>query len=140
MNIDRKQLEALGAAPELVALPVDRKLRVALLMRLLAEALPEPAPKEAEGDLWADLMRQRWFPAGLRQEAEARRLLGIARYGRPLQADNGRDHLRDCLDEMLDGAVYAYAVGEYGLVGQILNSAAYVQRLMGTPASLRSIR
>lgn len=39
-------------------------------------------------------------------ELEKRKAFGIAKYGVTLQAGNGRDHLRDALDEVLDLAVY----------------------------------
>lgn len=45
--------------------------------------------------------------AALRDEIEARRVLGLARYGAPLQPHNGRDALKDLRDELLDGAAYA---------------------------------
>lgn len=39
-------------------------------------------------------------------ELEKRKAFGIAKYGVTLQAGNGRDHLQDALDEVLDLAVY----------------------------------
>ena len=39
-------------------------------------------------------------------DIEARRELGIRRYGTALQAHNGRDALRDAYEEALDLAVY----------------------------------
>lgn len=36
-----------------------------------------------------------------------RRRIGIARYGRPLQAHNGRDALRDLREELLDALAYS---------------------------------
>jgi hypothetical protein len=39
-------------------------------------------------------------------DVTARRELGIARYGTPLQPDNGRDALRDAYEEALDLAMY----------------------------------
>lgn len=40
------------------------------------------------------------------EELQQRKQLGIQRYGVPLQAHNGRDALRDALDEALDLVVY----------------------------------
>jgi hypothetical protein len=37
---------------------------------------------------------------------EARRDFGLAKYGTPLQANNGRDALVDALEEILDAAAY----------------------------------
>jgi hypothetical protein len=39
-------------------------------------------------------------------DIEARRALGISRYGVALQAGNGRDALRDAYEEILDCAAY----------------------------------
>ena len=41
----------------------------------------------------------------------ARREQGIERYGVPLQADNGRDHLTDALQEVVDARAYLEAAG-----------------------------
>ena len=40
------------------------------------------------------------------QDIEERREIGIARYGTPLQAHNGRDALRDAYEEALDLTCY----------------------------------
>lgn len=39
-------------------------------------------------------------------DIEARRLVGISRYGTALQPNNGRDSLRDAYEEALDLACY----------------------------------
>lgn len=39
-------------------------------------------------------------------DIEARKLVGIERYGTPLQAFNGRDALRDAYEEAIDLAMY----------------------------------
>lgn len=41
-----------------------------------------------------------------------RKRVGLERYGRPLQAFNGRDATRDLREELADGAVYARQVRE----------------------------
>ena len=56
----------------------------------------QPAPTEAKGDVWALVLA----------DMQERRLLGIERYGVPLQAHNGRDALVDAYQEALDLAVY----------------------------------
>ncbi len=43
----------------------------------------------------------------VRADLEQRELVGISRYGTPLQPHNGRDALRDLYEELLDGACYA---------------------------------
>lgn len=40
-------------------------------------------------------------------DIEERKLLGIERYGTPLQAHNGRNVLQDLYEELIDGAMYA---------------------------------
>lgn len=56
----------------------------------------QPPPVPSSGDTWklviADMID--------------RRDTGIARYGTPLQPDNGRDHLVDAYQEALDLCVY----------------------------------
>lgn len=56
----------------------------------------QPAPTAAAGDIWLDVIA----------DMEARRQVGIRRYGTPLQAGNGRDCLRDAYDEALDLVAY----------------------------------
>lgn len=40
-------------------------------------------------------------------DMQARKALGIKRYGQALQANNGRDALRDHYEELLDACAYA---------------------------------
>lgn len=40
------------------------------------------------------------------QAVLGRKDLGLSRYGTILQAGNGRDALKDLLDELIDGCVY----------------------------------
>ena len=74
---------------------------------------PQPLPVAAEGDVWAEILHD-LHPRDevLRGVATERRKQGIAKYGTPLQRDNGRDHRLDALQEALDGWVYAVAAGE----------------------------
>jgi hypothetical protein len=57
---------------------------------------PLPVPNDQE-DIQTQVIR----------DIEARRELGISRYGTALQAGNGRDALRDLYEELLDAAMYA---------------------------------
>jgi hypothetical protein len=51
----------------------------------------------------------------VRADLEQREQIGIARYGTPLQAHNGRDALRDAYEEALDLACYLrHAIEERG--------------------------
>jgi hypothetical protein len=56
----------------------------------------QPPPTEGEGDMWREVI----------EDMEVRRKVGILRYGRPLQAFNGRDALMDAYQESLDQTVY----------------------------------
>ena len=61
----------------------------------------QPLPVPGQGDIIAELI-------GLLEE---RRATGVRRYGRPLQAFNGRDASRDLEEELLDAAAYARQSG-----------------------------
>jgi hypothetical protein len=66
----------------------------------------QPAPRPGDGDVWAEVIPT--LPPEIRADAEARRQLGIERYGTPLQRGNGRDMAADGYQEALDGIAYAY--------------------------------
>jgi hypothetical protein len=70
--------------------------------------IPEPAPKRGTGDVWAEIIAEA-RPGPVRDLYVARREQGIAKYGTPLQRDNGRDHVTDAIQEALDGLAYARA-------------------------------
>ncbi len=57
---------------------------------------PEPPPKPGHGDIWKLVL----------EDMEARRQMGIAKYGTVLQAGNGRDPLTDAYQEAQDLCVY----------------------------------
>lgn len=57
---------------------------------------PPPRPDATGPDVWLLVLA----------DMEARRQLGIARYGVPLRPDNGRDNLIDAYQEALDLCVY----------------------------------
>lgn len=74
----------------------------------------QPAPTPGRGDMWANLIRWaegRHATPSLIERMKARRRLGIERYGTVLQADNGRDVVRDVLEETLDRMVYLEQLG-----------------------------
>lgn len=58
------------------------------------QALPLPA----DGPSMQDLVLA---------DIEARKAIGLQRYGQLLKADDGRDNLRDLYEELLDAAIYA---------------------------------
>ena len=80
----------------------------------LGALLPDqPPPTPGTGDVWRELIDA----AGdahpdLVPLMEERRQLGIDRYGQPLQRGDGRDHLADAKQELLDAAVYLWAAGQ----------------------------
>lgn len=57
----------------------------------------EPAPIPNDGPSMHDLVID---------DMRSRKQFGLAKYGTPLQAQNGRDPLRDAYEEVLDLAVY----------------------------------
>ena len=59
---------------------------------------PEPVPNDGPA-VWDLVMA----------DMHARDVLGRERYGTRLQPDNGRDHLVDAYQELLDAAVYLRA-------------------------------
>ncbi len=77
------------------------------------------APRLSEGDVWAEVIPT--LPPEIRADAEARRRLGIERYGLPLQRGNGRDMVLDGYQEALDGIAYAAGieVGDPATVDEI---------------------
>lgn len=71
-----------------------------------------PPPRPSTGDVWAEVLASplaRLVPAGVRADCRARRELGIARYGVPLQRGNGRDTGLDAYEEAADLLAYLYA-------------------------------
>lgn len=83
----------------------------------------QPLPQPGRGPLSHDtvISQLRWrYPTAavlesLCADVKARQELGISRYGRPLQAHNGRDVLLDLYEELLDGLAYcATAMEEFG--------------------------
>ena len=60
---------------------------------------PQPPPAASSGDVWSMVVK----------DMEARRQFGIDKYGTPLQVGNGRNHLIDLYQELLDAVVYLRA-------------------------------
>lgn len=91
---DEKSLETCKAAHPLK--PGERFAPPALPERAGRAGDINPLPGEGAGDMIGELIA----------ELEARRALGVKRYGRALQAFNGRDPFRDAADELLDQHAY----------------------------------
>jgi hypothetical protein len=85
----------------------------------------QPAPSGGTGDVWAEVLDRLpgWGLAHLRERCEARRALGIARYGHPVQRDRWpRERwASEGEDEALDLAVYRAA--EDGAPGERTRAA-----------------
>jgi transcriptional regulator with XRE-family HTH domain len=74
------------------------------------ELAPQPPPTNSTGDVWQELIDVE-PPGPIRDLMIARREQGIAKYGRPLGRENGRDHTADAIQEALDGTAYSTAAG-----------------------------
>jgi len=62
----------------------------------MSASKPEPMPAKGNQAVLPELI----------QDLQDRAEVGIAKYGTPLETNNGRDALMDCYQEMLDGAMY----------------------------------
>lgn len=67
---------------------------------------PLQAPKKGRGDVWLEVLND-WPEGGFKNVFRARRNMGIAKYGQPLQYEDGRDPVIDLFQELLDAVVYA---------------------------------
>jgi hypothetical protein len=72
---------------------------------------PEPAPRSGIGpDLWplvcTDLRADFSDIEAMCRDCMGRHEFGVAKYGKPLRKDNGRDAIVDAYQEALDCAVY----------------------------------
>ena len=85
--------------------------------------------REKDGTIWPSIIR----------EMEARRDVGLERYGQPLQANNGRVALRDLIEELLDAAVYARQVHEEATEGEIVVVADLIASSIDTAISLTQL-
>jgi hypothetical protein len=103
-RIDRNgQKSTIVTAPDGYVLTEDWNLAV----------VPQPPPKNTDGPaLWpmiiaelGDSETERFVAVDMLQRHE----LGMAKYGVPLVANNGRDHLADAYQEALDEVVYLRA-------------------------------
>ena len=85
------------------------------------QPLPVPNDGPSMHDLVGEDLVAMWPPrrvAVIIGDLQARKRLGLERYGSLLQAHNGRSALRDLYEELLDAAVYAKQVQEETVVAQ----------------------
>lgn len=86
----------------------------------------QAAPVPGEGDVWAELIadgeRRQSIPPRVLDLMRERRQVGIDRYGVPLQRGNGRDGMRDLLEELLDAVAYSALCGRpYGILVDLIS-------------------
>lgn len=85
------------------------------------QPLPVPNDGRSMHDLVGEDLVAMWPPrqvAVIIGDLQARKRLGLERYGSLLQAHNGRSALRDLYEELLDAAVYAKQVQEETVAAQ----------------------
>jgi hypothetical protein len=84
--------------------------------RAIAAIAAQPAPKRGYGDMWRQLidrlLAREQIDDATAAAMEARRTLGVEKYGTPLQAGNGRNVLADLEQELLDALVYSEQTAE----------------------------
>ena len=86
----------------------------------------QAAPIPGEGDVWAEVIadgeRRGSIPPRVLDLMRERRQVGIDRYGAPLQRGNGRDGLRDLLEELLDAVAYSALCGrQFGILVDLIS-------------------
>lgn len=75
----------------------------------------QAAPAEAPGDMWAQIIaraEQHGVRPSLIERMRQRRQQGIENYGRPLAPHNGRDAVRDVMEESLDRLAFLEQLAE----------------------------
>jgi hypothetical protein len=102
-------------------------------LQALAALQPEPPPTPGTGDVWLDVIERTTDPV-LRELYVARRAQGLARYGVPLQRDNGRDHLCDAVQEAVDLVVYLEAAAQRELQAEAEGLARAVWDVLASRA------
>lgn len=93
----------------------------------------QPDPEGGEGDCWLDLIDAAGEQHPFRERMLERRQVGIERYGQPLRRGDGRDEIRDLVEELLDGAVYAQRLGWGRLALHLLDLATISEGLRPPP-------
>ncbi len=88
--------------------------------------IQQQPPSPSTGDVWKLVIA----------DMEARREFGIAKYGTPVQVENGRDHLTDALQEALDLVVYLRAAIER----RRLETPTYAQMLASKDAEIKRLQ
>lgn len=103
----------------------------------------QPDPQPGHGDVWLDVIQEfeRKMPEHVRDDSpiakmlaamKERRALGFAKYGCPLQYNNGRDATIDAVQEALDGIAYSRQAGNR--VAEAYFLCALIELLGGSAA------
>ena len=121
----RAQIEASQRLNLPASLDASDALR---LLEMAERAGPrrQAAPVPGEGDVWAEVIadgeRRGSIPPRVLDLMRERRQVGIDRYGVPLQRGNGRDGLRDLLEELLDAVAYSALCGrQFGILVDLIS-------------------
>ena len=102
------------------------------LLRQVLEA-EQPTPIGGTGDVWLEILDHHGEDHPLHEAMANRRQLGIEHYGVPLGYGDGRDEVRDALEEALDLAAYLWRLGRrwptaYGLSDAIVGIAITIDQ------------
>lgn len=94
--------------------PITTECQCSCHAPISVQNAPQPSPKPGTArPTWElvveDLDQRAATLAQLRADAVSRDQIGAAKYGIRHQHDNGRDHLVDAYQELLDGALYLRA-------------------------------
>lgn len=99
--------------------------RVRVLEQEVGRLRPtQPEPSGGHGDVWQELIEHIGSGHPLHAVCVERRAVGLARYGQPLQYDDGRDPELDLREELLDAAAYAWRAGCRSLAVELLDIEA----------------
>lgn len=80
----------------------------------------QPMPSGGTGDVGQELLDLIPADHPMREAVARRREVGIARYGQPLRRGDGRAHLLDLQEELIDAAKYALSVWPEGTMARLL--------------------
>lgn len=101
--------------PTTLGAALDMFLHLCHTVVALSPPPEQPAPTGGDGvDVWAELIGTE-PDHRIRALMTLRRAKGLQTYGTTLQRGDGRDHLRDLLDELLDATAYAAALGRWSV-------------------------
>ena len=121
-----RRLREMAGRPEVTVEPIDFAELFQDEDDRAEMAKRQPAPVPGEGDVWAEVIadgeRRGSIPPRVLDLMRERRQVGIDRYGVPLQRGNGRDGMRDLLEELLDAVAYSALCGrQFGILVDLIS-------------------